>query len=79
MFLWFAEILDDVADGLGRKELGILALVAAGEGVHQRRTTLDPLHQVVGGHMRVAVGEIQLSQFALGVTLDCHQLFCYYV
>ena len=70
--LRLAEVLDDVADGLGREELGILALVAAGEGVHQRRTTLDPLREVVGGHVRVAVGEIQLSQFALGVTLDCH-------
>ena len=79
MFLRLAEVLDDVADGLGGEELGTLALVAAGEGGHERRTTLDPLHQVVGGHVRVAVGEIQLSQFALGVTLDCHQLFCYYV
>ena len=72
LFLRLAEELDDVADGLGREELGILALVAAGEGVHQRRTALDPLREVVGGHMRIAIGEIQLSQFALGVTLDRH-------
>ena len=75
VFLRLAEELDDEADGLGREELGILALVAAGEGSHQRRTTLDPLREVVGGHVGVTVGEIQLSQFALGVTLDRHNSF----
>jgi len=47
-----------MTDGLGREELGVAALVAAGEGGYQRRTPLDPLRQVVGGYVRVAVGEI---------------------
>ena len=73
-----------MADGLGREELGVAALVAAGKGVHQRRTTLDPLHQVVGGHVRVAVGKVEHGQLRLCVTSYLHvlsvlKLYCFRV
>ena len=41
--LRLAEELDDMPYGLGREELGVAALVAAGEGGYEGRTALNPL------------------------------------
>jgi hypothetical protein len=62
----------DDSYGLGRVELGVPALVAAVECFNECRVAFDPFREVVGGHVRVAVGEIHIGQFALGVTLDNH-------
>ena len=68
--LRFAEVFDDVADGLGGEELGMTALVAGLEGGNQGWTTAYPAVQAVECHMRVAVGKVQQRQLTLGVTLD---------
>ena len=74
LYLGCAEVVDDVADGLGGEELGMTALVAGIEGGNQRLTAAYPTVQAVECHMRVAVGKIELRQLALGVALDLE--FC---
>ena len=68
--LRFAEVFDDVTDGLGGEELGVAALVAGLESGNQGWTAAYPAVQAVECHMRVAVGKIQQRQLTLGVTLD---------
>ena len=72
--LRLAEELDDVAHRLWREELGVAALVAACEGGHEGRTALDPLHEVVRGHVRITIRKVEHGQLRLCVTSYLHVL-----
>ena len=72
--LRLAEELDDVAYRLGREELGVAALVAAGKGGHEGRTALDPLHEMVGGHVRITIWKVEHGQLRLCITSYLHVL-----
>ena len=56
--LRFAEVVDDVADGLGRVVFGVAALVAGSQGLLEGLAAADPRVQVVQGHMSLAAREI---------------------
>ena len=70
--LRLAEVFHDVADGLGREELGVAALVTGCKGVGEGRTTADPGVETVEGYVRSAVGEVEHGELGLGITLDGH-------
>ena len=74
--LRLAEVFGDEADGLGTEILGMGALVATDKGFGQRLTAPYPRIQAVQRHMRIAVGEIEHSEFRLAVAASlcffCH-------
>ena len=70
--LWLAEIFQYL-DYLGGGEvLGAAAVMEGRKTLAEGRTTVDPAHQMVGGGLRVALGEIEQGELLLAVTSDIH-------
>ena len=54
--------------------LGTAAVMEGRKTLAEGRTSVDPAHQMVGGGLRVAVGEIEQGQLLLGITSDIHKV-----
>ena len=68
--LWFAEEVDDVADGLGAVELGVAALVAGRQSLLQGQASANPCVQVVQRYMRLTLGEVAKGKLRLRIAPD---------
>ena len=73
--LWFSKIFHNHGNLCGCEELGTSAVMELCQGFQQRRTAVDPTHQMVGGNARVAVGKVEHGKLLFAVTFYFHIRF----
>ena len=70
--LWFSKIFHNHSNLCGCEELGTSAVMELCQGFQQRKTAVDPTHQMIGGDARVAVGKVEHCKLLFAVTSYFH-------